>query len=1409
MKSKKNALIATLLSVASVSCVISAFAVNAASKANKTIQLTALYNGETVDIVGDAVEEYLSAEGDEAQIDALLKNQRSDDWVKEVTLSWKQNGSSFYTVYLSENQTFEYATVEKVFGYTPMLDLYNLLPGTTYYWKVKGTYSGDESAVGTFTTEESKVRTIYVDGVSNARDLGGYETTTGKVNYGLLYRGGKLNGTTSGEAITEEGKSEMLDSLKIKTEIDLRSTGDDGGQTENAIGGGVNYIKIPLGQYANILDYETWSSLDKSEKSGNFDANNKNAIKQIFELLADKNNYPIYFHCNAGADRTGTLALLINGLLGVDEQSLIKDYELTTISRYGKRLRSSLTEDNKAFTETGVMQNDGGNYVAMGLFIDSLKSAYTDGGDINEAIYNYLIEYIGLSNDTLDKIKSIMLSQSEGDEIDKKVASVQEILLTDSTKSINIAESGVSFAKVDSVKIGSMDLGNNLADLDFSSVSEKLFGEKEIIVKGNGADGKNYRIEVPVLIITKNIDSAEALREIVEYSESNLGKYGYYRLTQDITYTYSASYGENITQDLGVYGFKGVVDGKDSSGNVHTIKYDSVSWSNGIFGMIGVGGTIKNVKFSGKYSGNQAPFIAATIVGATFENVQFDISGGREQIAGMNGMITKCMACGSTFKNVTINAEGVIIDSLFGGSQYAGYKTEKPCYFDNFVINADEILELAHEKSADDDLKSISIYSVGGIKGNLNKKSGETSVVHLSNKYGYLTIDDEFDASEIVSVTFDGKVITDFVRVNGMIKFALNDLFTEGNFGIKEVEVNLVTESGINVRLKHNVDVRSELVVVDFSTVQNIVLSNEKIALSLNDTEGDYSACTNVNSIMYGSYNFGTDLSALDVSAIAEIYELHGENKTLEVFASNGAKNVLIRIPVTIITKEIKTFDELMQSVTARNNEVEKSGAYYTLGNDIDAEGKTIYTFLGENGSTITPEYCDLGKGFAGTLNGKGYKVYNLNLDSSGIFRGMKDATVKNISFEIANYSEKTQGATLFASNVQDCLFEKVTVTVTKAINMETNNNTGLLVVQQTKGTTFQSVNIIADDSTLTTLVGSGYWSGTAGNNKYENCAVSCLKLNYVGYTIATIDGMDVNTTKTITLTNNQDILLTNETYAISLGSEGTGLTINSITCNGVDLGTNLSNLDMSAIKNDMTKHGITNVIVKGEKDGNKVTVIAPVTIITKSLTSGAEFKEATYCANSSEGEKNKGAYYILVHNLNVSDTSFTASDDDWIDLGKAGFAGTIDGRGKKLVGVNLTYSLGIFKSLKNATIKNLEIEIASLNVGSAFASVFACYADSTVFEDITITLTTPIVTTNCGLLGGGNQSMNCTFKNITVNAQGSDIHYLFSNGNYIKDSKNNISRVTVNAKSVQYMYATTDLETSGFDVTVNLDENQ
>ena len=470
------------------------------------------------------------------------------------------------------------------------------------------------------------------------------------------------------------------------------------------------------------------------------------------------------------------------------------------------------------------------------------------------------------------------------------------------------------------------------------------------------------------------------MREVVEYSETNTERYGYYRLVNDITYTYSAAYGANITNASGIYGFKGVLDGKDGNGTLHTIKYDSVSWSNGIFGMIGVGATIKNVAFSGKYGGNQAPMIGATVVGATFDNVTFNITGGRDKIAGMNGLITKCMICSTSFNNVTVNAEGVVIDSLFGGSQYAGYKTNKPCTFDNFAINAENVLELAHEQSPDDALKSISVYSVSGIKGNLSKESAEASTIHFSNGVGYLTIDDEFSDSEIISITFDGKTITDFITLDGMIRFNISELFKESDIGDRKVEIALKTKSGINVKLHHTVDVMSDLKVVDFETVQTLVLSRDKVTISLKEGDADYSGYTNIRSVKYGVNDLGTDIENLEVTAIKDNFALHGLNKSIEILADNGQDSALIRIPVTIVTAEIGSFDQLMQCVTATvEGEFKNEGAYYTLKNDIDAESKSIYSFTDENGAQIVPSYIGYSEGFSGTLNGNGYKVFNIN----------------------------------------------------------------------------------------------------------------------------------------------------------------------------------------------------------------------------------------------------------------------------------------------------------------------------------------------------------------------------------------------------------------------------------------------
>lgn len=65
---------------------------------------------------------------------------------------------------------------------------------------------------------------MHVDGIENVRDIGGYDTPYGKTLEGMIIRGGSLTNTEGSAiekqfAITEQGKIQMRDHLKIKTEL--------------------------------------------------------------------------------------------------------------------------------------------------------------------------------------------------------------------------------------------------------------------------------------------------------------------------------------------------------------------------------------------------------------------------------------------------------------------------------------------------------------------------------------------------------------------------------------------------------------------------------------------------------------------------------------------------------------------------------------------------------------------------------------------------------------------------------------------------------------------------------------------------------------------------------------------------------------------------------------------------------------------------------------------------------------------------------------------------------------------------------------------------------------------------------------------------------------------------------------
>lgn len=108
--------------------------------------------------------------------------------------------------------------------------------------------------------------------------------------------------------------------MNIKTEINLRKESqlDD---KVCCVGDDIHYRYLPYRPYIEIFEEE-----------------HRREIVDIMECLADENNYPIYFHCLAGGDRTGMIALFLRGLLGESDEDILTDYELTSLSSYAYQL---------------------------------------------------------------------------------------------------------------------------------------------------------------------------------------------------------------------------------------------------------------------------------------------------------------------------------------------------------------------------------------------------------------------------------------------------------------------------------------------------------------------------------------------------------------------------------------------------------------------------------------------------------------------------------------------------------------------------------------------------------------------------------------------------------------------------------------------------------------------------------------------------------------------------------------------------------------------------------------------------------------------------------------------------------------------------------------------------------------
>lgn len=262
-----------------------------------------------------------------------------------ITITWEHNSSNEYQFFLSEDEEFK--EYRKFVVSSNKIELLNLKIYTVYYWYIEFLEDGNKvtTSVDNFMIDKTTPRNLSIEGVTNVRDLGGYKIGLNTyVRQGMIYRSARFNeNETTDLLITESGIKEMVEVLKIKSELDIRrvDNNENGGITTSPLGSSVNYYSVPMKSGGNLLLL------------------NKTVIKDAFAVLGNEANYPVVIHCSIGTDRTGMLCFLINALLGVKEEDLYRDYLFSNFGDIGGSRSFSIIE-----TYLNAINNEEGDTLA-------------------------------------------------------------------------------------------------------------------------------------------------------------------------------------------------------------------------------------------------------------------------------------------------------------------------------------------------------------------------------------------------------------------------------------------------------------------------------------------------------------------------------------------------------------------------------------------------------------------------------------------------------------------------------------------------------------------------------------------------------------------------------------------------------------------------------------------------------------------------------------------------------------------------------------------------------------------------------------------------------------------------------------------------------------------------------------
>jgi protein-tyrosine phosphatase len=246
-------------------------------------------------------------------------------------------------------------------------------------------------------------RAIDLQGAINFRDLGGYLTKDGRqVKWGKIYRSADISKLTDADL-------DVLATLHIKMVCDLRGEKEIESAPDRVISGSSHVLLSAgsenVGGAGSFMRYMTSPQRADSMIRSFYTRTDhlKAKYKPMFDqLLALETGKALMFHCTAGKDRTGVGAALILYALGVSEETIMEDYELT--NQYRKSYNDQTV---KIMTAQGIPESSA--RIVMAAKPEYLKSAFESITAKFGSVDTFLENEIGLTPGKRNELKKKFL----------------------------------------------------------------------------------------------------------------------------------------------------------------------------------------------------------------------------------------------------------------------------------------------------------------------------------------------------------------------------------------------------------------------------------------------------------------------------------------------------------------------------------------------------------------------------------------------------------------------------------------------------------------------------------------------------------------------------------------------------------------------------------------------------------------------------------------------------------------------------------------------------------------------------------------------------------------------------------------------------------------------------------------